>query len=85
MHQRQAAVINHNIVVKMIDALPDTMAGTRNKALLSMGYDFLARHSELVALQSSDLTFTKDGSLTGMIRKSKTDPIGRGRLAFGSK
>jgi hypothetical protein len=26
----------------MIDALPDTMAGTRNKALLPMGYDILA-------------------------------------------
>ena len=50
-----------------------------------MGYDFLARRSELVALQSSDLTFTKDGSLTGMIRKSKTDPFGRGRLVFGSE
>jgi integrase/recombinase XerD len=68
----------------MIDALPDTMAGTRNKALLSMSYDFLARCSELVALQSSDLTFTKDGSLTGMIRKSKTDQYGKGRLVFGS-
>ena len=85
MQQRQAAGINHDILVKMIDALPDTMAGTRNKALLSMGYDFLARRSELVALQSSDLTFTKDGSLTGMIRKSKTDPFGRGRLVFGSE
>ena len=72
--------------MKMIDALPNTMAGNRNKALLSMGYNFQARHSELVALQSSDLiTLTKDGSLTGMIRKSKADPFGRGRLVFGSE
>ena len=69
----------------MIDALPDTMAGVRNKALLSMGYDFLAHRSELVALQCSDLTLTKDGSLTGMLRKGKADHLGRGRLVFGSE
>ena len=85
MQQRQAVGINHYILVKIIDALPDTMAGTRNKALLSMGYDFLGHRSELVALQSSHTTFTKDGSLTGMIRKNKTNPFSRGRLVFGSE
>jgi len=71
--------------VKIIDAQPDTLAGIRNKAMLSLGYDFLARRSELVALRTSDLEFTKDGALTGMIRKSKTDQYGRGRLVFGSE
>ena len=60
-------------------------AGIRNKALLSLGYDFLARRSELVALRTTDLDFTKDGALKGMIRKSKTDQYGRGRLVFGSE
>ena len=55
----------------MIDAQSDTLAGIRNKALLSLGYDFLARRSELVALRTTDLEFTKDGALKGMIRKSK--------------
>ena len=69
----------------MIDEQPDTLAGIRNKALLSLGYDFLARRSELVALRTTDLEFTKDGALKGMIRKSKTDQYGRGRLVFGSE
>ena len=53
--------------------------------MLSLGYDFLARRSELVALRTTDLEFTKDGALKGMIRKSKTDQYGCGRLVFGSE
>ena len=85
LEQNQAVGINHNLLIKMIDAQPETLAGIRNKAMLSLGYDFLARRSELVALRTSDLKFTKDGALKGMIRKSKTDQFGRGRLVFGSE
>ena len=85
MEQRQAVGINHDILIKMIAAQPNTLAGTRNRALLSLGYDFLARRSELVAIRSDDLKFTPDGALKGMIRKSKTDQYGRGRLVFGSE
>ena len=58
MEQRQAVGINHDILIKMIAAQPDTLAGTRNRALLSLGYDFLARRSELVAIRGDDLKFT---------------------------
>ena len=85
LEQQQAVGINHDLLVKMIAAQPDTLAGMRNKAMLSLGYDFLARRSELVALRTTDLEFTKDGALKGMIRKSKTDQYGRGRLVFGSE
>ena len=85
LDQQQAVSINHVVLVKMIDAQPDTLAGIRIKAMLSLGYDFLARRSELVALRTTDLDFTKDGALKGMIRKSKTDQYGRGRLVFGSE
>ena len=85
MEQRQAVGINHDILIKMIAAQPDTLAGARNRALLSLGYDFLARRSELVAIRTDDLKFTLDGALKGMIRKSKTDQYGKGRLVFGSE
>ena len=85
LEQRQAVGINHDILVKMIAAQPNTLAGTRNRALLSLGYDFLARRSELVAIRSDDLEFTPDGALKGMIRKSKTDRYGKRRLVFGSE
>ena len=85
MEQKQAVGINHHILIKMIEAQPNTLAGTRNRALLSLGYDFLARRSELVAIRNEDLKFTPDGALKGMIRKSKTDQYGKGRLVFGSE
>ena len=85
LEQRQAVGINHDILVKMIAVQPNTLAGTRNRTLLSIGYNFLARRSELVAIRSGDLQFTPDGALRGMIRKSKTDQYGKGRLVFGSK
>ena len=85
LDQQQAVGIYHDLLLKMIDAQPATLSGIRNKAMLSLGYDFLARRSELVALRTSDLEFTKDGALKGMIRKSKTDQYGRGRLVFGSE
>ena len=85
LEQQQAVGINHDLLLKMIEAQTDTLAGIRNKAMLSLGYDFLARRSELVALRTPDLEFTQDGVLKGMIRKSKTDQYGRGRLVFGSE
>ena len=69
----------------MIDPKPDTLTGMRNRALLSLSYNFLARRSELVAIRNADLRSTPDGALKGMIRKSKTDQYGEGRLVFGSE
>ena len=57
----------------MIAAQPDTIADIRNRTLLLLGYDFLARRIELVAILSVDLRFTPDGALKEMIRKSKTE------------
>ena len=83
--QRQALGINEELLTKMIEAQPETLVGKRNRLLLSLGYDFLARRSELVAIRSEDLTFTPGGAVKGIIRRSKTDQYGRGRLVFGSE
>ena len=82
---RQARGINHDLLLRAIAAQPDSVVGIRNRALLSMGYDFLARRSELTALRHEDVEFNARGSLRGVIRRSKTDPFGRGRLVFGSE
>ena len=83
--QRQAVGINEDLLDKMIEAQPETLVGKRIRLLLSLGYDFLARRSELVAIRSENLSFTPDGALKGIIRRSKTDQYGRGRLVFGSE
>jgi integrase/recombinase XerD len=70
----------------MIATQPDTLAGTCNRALFSLGYDFLARRSALIAICSDDLKFTPNGALKGMIRTSKTNQYGKeGGLVFGSE
>ena len=85
MEQKQAVGINHDTLIKMIAAQPDTLAGTRNRALLSLGYDFLARRSELTALEIGDIKFSEGGGLRALIRRSKGDQFGRGRLVYGSR
>jgi integrase/recombinase XerD len=85
IRSRQARGINRDLLLRAIAAQPDSIVGTRNRALLSMGYDFLARRSELTALRREDVEFDARGGLRGVIRRSKTDPYGRGRLVFGSE
>lgn len=51
------------------------MVDTLNKVFLFMRYDFLTHCSKLLALQSSDLILTKDGTLTGMVGKAKPTPL----------
>ena len=84
MDRKQARGINRDLLLRMIASQPDTIRGLRNKAILSLGYDFLARRSELIALSPSDIEFQRDGTLRATIRRSKGDPYGRGRLVYGS-
>ena len=59
--------------------------GLRNKAMMSLGYELLSRRSELVALRTKDIEFRPNGTLRVLIRRSKSDPFGEGRLAFTSE
>jgi integrase len=63
----------------MIAAQPGTLLGTRNRALLLLGFAGAFRRSELVALDIADLSFGRDG-LTVTQRRGKTDQEGRGRI-----
>ena len=83
--RRQARGINEDLLLRMIAAQPRTLTGTRNSALLSLGYDFLARRSELTALEVGDIKFSEGGGLRAVIRRSKGDQFGRGRLVYGSR
>lgn len=82
--QRQVKGLTHDYLVQCLDAQPADPWGLRNRALISLGYDLLTRRSELVALKTSDVEFMDNGTLRVLIRRSKTDPFGKGRMAFGS-
>jgi integrase len=62
----------------MIRALPATPRGTRDRALLLLGFAGGFRRSELASLACEDVAETDDG-LVIRIRRSKTDQEGRGR------
>lgn len=64
---------------------PQNPWGLRNRAMLSLGYELLTRRSELIALRNDDLTEREDGTLRVLIRRSKADQFGQGRIAFTSK
>jgi integrase len=52
--------------------------------MISLGYDTLCRRSELVALRVEDLLKSAAGAAQILIRRSKNDPYGNGRLGYVS-
>ena len=73
-------------ILKMLDALGGGLLGSRDRALLLVGFAGGFRRSELVSLDVEDLTETADG-LVVRLRRSKTDPEAKGTtvaLPYGS-
>ena len=82
---KQAKGLTSAYLTRFLEVQPDTLIGLRNRAMLAVGYELLTRRSELVALRLEDLEFRDDGTIKVIIRRSKADPFGHGRLAFTSK
>ncbi|MCZ2154061.1 MAG: tyrosine-type recombinase/integrase [Bryobacterales bacterium] len=71
---------------RIVSRIPENLLGVRNRALLLIGFSGAFRRSELVALNVSDVAFTRDG-LVVTIRQSKTDQDSDGRkigIPYGS-
>ena len=63
----------------MLAACPMTLAGARDAALLSVGYDTLCRSSELSLMRVEDVCLEQNRIY---IPRAKNDPFGDGRLAW---
>lgn len=73
-------------VRRMVNALPDTLHGIRDRALLLVGFAGAFRRSELVGLDLADVEDTTEGLIV-TLRRSKTDQEGQGRrigIPYGS-
>jgi integrase len=71
---------------RMLEKLPNTRVGLRDRALLLVGFAGAFRRSELVALDVADLEFSQ-GGLVVTLRKTKTDQEAAGRrigIPYGS-
>lgn len=82
---QQAKGLTRPFLDRFLASEPDTPWGLRNRAMLSLGYELLTRRSELIALRNRDIEEREDSTLRVLIRRSKADPFGNGRLAFTSK
>lgn len=77
VEERKAPLLLNDLK-SIVAALPESLGGIRDKALLLLGFAGAFRRSELVALNVSNVELTDDG-LVVHIPRSKTDQMRGGR------
>ena len=82
---KQARGMTREYLDLFLEAQSDSLAGLRNRALFSLAYEGLTRRSELPPVLDEDVTMLPDGTMQVLIRRSKADPFGQGRLVFTPK
>jgi integrase len=80
--QRQALALGWKEIQEFIESAGEGLRADRERALLCVAYDTMARRSELVAFNVEDVEFMPNGSGTILIRRSKTDQEGEGSTAY---
>ncbi len=80
--QRQAKALGWHDIKRFLITAGDNIRAGRERALLAVAYDTMARRSELVAMDVEDFSWMDDGSGRVLIRRSKTDQAGEGSLAY---
>jgi integrase len=80
--QRQALALGWKEIKEFIESAGEGLRADRERALLCVAYDTMARRSELVAFNVEDVEFMPNGSGTILIRRSKTDQVGEGSSAY---
>jgi len=83
--QRQALALGWKEIKEFIESAGEGLRADRERALLCVAYDTMARRSELVAFDVEDVEFMPNGSGTVLIRRSKTDQAGEGAKAYLSR
>jgi site-specific recombinase XerD len=73
----QKAPATARAIAAMLEHIPDTLIGRRDRAILLIGFAAALRRSELAALNVADIEQHTDGLLL-RIRRSKTDQEGAG-------
>lgn len=82
MRQRQAKALGWHEIKRFLITAGVGIRADRERALLCVAYDTMARRSELVAMDVEDFSWMDDDSGRVLIRRSKTDQAGEGSLAY---
>ena len=83
--QDQAYPLGWKDIKEFIGSAGEGLRADRERAMLCVAYETLARRGELVALQIRDIDFHPDGTGQALIRRGKTDAEGKGRAAYLSR
>jgi integrase len=85
IRQRQAKALGWEQIKRFLDTAGESLPATRERALICVAYDTMARRSELIALEVDDIEVLPDGTGRALIRRSKTDQAGEGNTAYLSR
>jgi integrase len=83
--QAQAHPLGWREIKEFIESAGEGLRADRERAMLCVAYETLARRGELVALEVKDIDFHPDGTGLALIRRGKTDAEGQGRQAYLSR
>jgi integrase len=83
--QAQAHPLGWKEIKEFIENAGEGLRADRERAMLCVAYETLARRGELVALELRDIDFHPDGTGQALIRRGKTDAEGQGRAAYLSR
>jgi integrase len=83
--QAQARALGWSEIKEFIGIAGKGLRADRERALLCVAYETLARRSEIVALDMRDIEFWPNGTGQALIRRGKTDAEGQGRIAYLSR
>src|ERR1700694_2371673 len=83
--QDQAHPLGWKDIKEFIESAGEGLRADRERAMLCVAYETLARRSELVVLEVRDIDFHPDGTGQALIRRGKTDAEGQGRVAYLSR
>jgi len=83
--QAQARALGWDEIKQFIASAGRGLRADRERALLCVAYETLARRGELIALQVRDIDFWPNGTGQALIRRGKTDAEGQGRVAYLSR
>ena len=83
--QNQAHPLGWADIKEFIESAGEGLRADRERAMLCVAYETLARRGELVALEVRDIDFHPDGTGQALIRRGKTDAEGQGRVAYLSR
>jgi integrase len=83
--QHQAHPLGWKDIKEFIEGAGEGLRADRERAMLCVAYETLARRGELVALEVRDIDFHPDGTGQALICRGKTDAEGQGRAAYLSR